>query len=266
MKNISPFFVNCFCGPDESSGNPAAVYLDSVANDEQKQNIAKKLNLPVTVFITDSDSESPGIEYYYPNRKMSLCLHGTLAAAYVIFKKYAKKDSVFFTANRKRLNVKQNLDDYFSVEVFPDLFCQPSITSSLVSKFLNHDVEDLSNSLRLTVASVGSPKLLIAVPANILPKLKPNYSQIEQWSRVNKINGLYVYSHHLIESHVFLARGFNPIGGHNEDAATGVAAGALASALKRSLIVEQGHALGKLCRITVDYKSLGSIWVGGQVR
>lgn len=266
MENLSPFILNCFCGSDESAGNPAAVYIDSVLNDNQKQHIATKLNLPVTVFITGSDSKSPGIEYYYPNKKMPLCLHGTLAAAYVFFKKYDRKDGVFLTANGKELKFQKNLNDYFSVEVFPDHISKPHIPLSLVSDFFNVDVKDLSNTLPLTVASVGSPKLLIPVPANILLELKPNYSEIEKWSIKNKVNGLYVYSNDLLESNMFLARGFNPMGGHNEDAATGVAAGALSSVLKRSLIVEQGHALGKPCRIMVDYKDQNSIWVGGQVR
>lgn len=99
-----------------------------------------------------------------------------------------------------------------------------------------------------------------------LLELKPNYELIKKWSIENKVNGLYVYTPetHLNSSN-FHARGFNPKTGHNEDAATGVAATALSLALKRNITVEQGYSINRPCCIVVTYIDANNILVGGQV-
>lgn len=92
MSDIpQPIIVKCFCSEDDKTGNPAGVYVNQVLDDEIKQQIARNLNLPVTVFISDNKSDIPQIEYFYPNKKMPLCLHGTLAAAYVFLLVDSKK-------------------------------------------------------------------------------------------------------------------------------------------------------------------------------
>src|SRR3990167_7520259 len=127
-KIVDPIIVKCFCGEDDKSGNPAGVYVDQIISDEQKQQIANKLNLPVTVFVSNSTDHIPSIEFFYPNRKMPLCLHGTLAAAHVLFSKSDQKCMVIRTLSGKLLQLNQNTSNHFEVEVFPEQIEQPSLS------------------------------------------------------------------------------------------------------------------------------------------
>lgn len=73
MSDIpQPIIVKCFCSEDDKSGNPAGVYINQVLDDETKQQIARNLNLPVTVFVSNTQSGVPKIEYFYLNKK---CLY-----------------------------------------------------------------------------------------------------------------------------------------------------------------------------------------------
>lgn len=265
---IPPIIVKCFCGEDEKSGNPAGVYIDSTLDDKTKQQVANKLNLPVTVFVSNSKSSIPSIEYFYPNKKMPLCLHGTLAAAYVLFGDLDQKSMKFTLPSGKILTLNGDKNQIIEIEVLPEeVVQQPSLSLDLSSVLLNIDEVDISNNLPFMVASVGSPKLLMPIASvEILAKLTPNYSEIGKWSIRNKVNGIYAYSCDEHEPDSFQARGFNPLTGHNEDAATGVAAAALAFQLKKSITVKQGAALGVPCEISVRYTSSGSLWVGGKVK
>ena len=268
MSDIpQPVIVKCFCSEDDKSGNPAGVYINQLLDDEAKQQIASSLNLPVTVFVSDTEGAVPQIEYFYPNKKMPLCLHGTLAAAYVFFTGRKQEGMMFSTPGGKLLKLNKGVDENFEVEVCPESVDQPSmLTLTVGADLLNIDIGDISKTSPLVVASVGSPKLLIPVSStDTLANLNPNYLEIEKWSITNKVNGIYVYSADEERADNFIARGFNPLTGHNEDAATGVAAAALSCQLKKSISVRQGHALGLFCEINVRYVSQLSIWVGGKV-
>lgn len=96
--------------------------------------------------------------------------------------------------------------------------------------------------------------------------MSPNYLEIEKWSIANKVNGIYAYSAYDERVDSFVARGFNPLTGHNEDAATGVAAAALSYQLKKSITVKQGNMLGLACKINVCYANQNSLWVSGKVK
>jgi len=76
--------VNCFCTDHDGSGNPAAIVLEFTGSHIEKQRLAKKLNLPVTVFVSYK-GQYPFLEFFYPSTKMPLCIHGALAAAKVLF-------------------------------------------------------------------------------------------------------------------------------------------------------------------------------------
>lgn len=264
-KMMNPIVVKCFCDEDDKSGNPAAIYIDQLISDEEKQQTASKLNLPVTVFVTSVKGGIPLIEFFYPNRKMPLCLHGTLAAAHILFSESDQKSMIIRTSNGKNLQLNQNATNHFEVEVAFEKVDQPMLSSLTASQLLNIDTAIISKALPFTVASVGSPKLLIPISSrNKLDNLTPNYLEIKNWSLINKVNGIYAYCHDEVAD-IFYARNFNPMTGHNEDAATGVAAAALSLQLARSIVVKQGQTVGLPCKIHVRFENKNSIWVGGAI-
>lgn len=248
--------LHCFCTQEPNSGNPAGVVTDFLGNEEEKQKLASKLNLPVTVFM-------PALEYFYPESQMPLCLHGTLAAAKILLDAEGSKTKTLKTKSGLVLQVVL-LDDIVQIQVAKQSTPACEWNKNEVERLLGIQSSDIDLNLSYTIASVGSPKLLIPLKTSKrLETLQPDFEKITHWSRQCGVNGFYVYTP--LQEGTFAARGFNPKTGHNEDAATGVAAGALATCLKRNLVVEQGRPLNKPCRILVTYNNEKDIWVGGRV-
>lgn len=263
------FFVNCFCTDEVNSGNPAAVVLEFEDDDHEKQNLATTLDLPVTVFVTESNNNFPLLEFFYPGREMPLCLHGTLAAASILLNIKKSDQLTCMTKNRQKLNIAKAAQGSIQVQVSSQQVPEITIDKNEICQMLNlKDDKQFSGELPITIASVGSPKLLIPlISYNALAMLMPNFDLIKEWSVANRINGLYVYTPDLHQNvYNFYARGFNPKGGHNEDAATGVAAGALALSLQRNLIIGQGVYVKRPSAINVIYKNLEHIWIGGRIQ
>lgn len=261
------FKMNCFCSDAVDSGNPAAVITNFIGNDSERQYIAKRLAKPVTVFLTSTD-ELPNIKFFYPDTQMPLCLHGTLAAGKLLFGDKNQQQITCLTDEGKSLCISKSEDECLQVKVSVQKFDNFNVDTNIVGKMLHlNDCHDISRDLPFFVSSVGSPKLLVPLKSlKLLSNLKPNFALIKQWSLENKVNGLYVYSNETTwDNSNYHARGFNPKTGHNEDAATGVAAGALGLALKKNIKVQQGLTMSNPCLISVTYKNPSEIFVGGKV-
>lgn len=262
---MKTYLVNCFCSNLMNSGNPAAIVLNFDEDNESKLAYANELHQPVTVYIS-SLGQKPTLEFYYPDSKMPLCLHGALAAAVILLKDSNMQDIFLITENGENFEVKKDQEDNLQIEVSMSITKSIEINEHEIAKMLNIDLNAFDDNLPLTMASAGSPKLLVPIKAlQDHQQLEPNFEKIKQWSIDNHINGIYTYTP-LKKNSNYYARGFNPKTGHNEDAATGVAAAVLASVLEKSIIVEQGHALNRPCSIHVTYNNQQSIWVGGKVK
>lgn len=243
-------------------GNPAAVIIDFNGNDNEKQQLAEKLNLPVIVFV--ENNHIPKLRFFYPEREMPLCLHGILAAGYYLMQASNQLTCTVSVQNRTLQLFKQDNIVQVAVSASAKEIEPPTFDNSLIQQMLNlKNQDDIDLYLPQTIKSVGSPKLLIPlISPTILHSLKPNFDLIKRWSIENQVNGLYVYAK---QDNHFIARGFNPKGGHNEDAATGVAAAALALAFERSITVYQGRVLHKVCKLEVVYHNPQHILVGGLI-
>lgn len=269
------FQINCFCTSLEDSGNPAAVVIDCDAlTPTEKQSIAKEMNFPVTTFVSNITNSMPVLEYFYPDTQMPLCLHGTIAAAHWLFNAGG--------VDGDKLRCKRLYNDLF----LPSLLVHRSNADNFLVEVVDHEVNGLNfNYLELAtkflqlpqdsqsifdtellfgIASVGSPKLFIPIKTKkLLDNIIPDQAAITKWSIEHKINGLYVYTRDESEKDTFHARGFNPRTGYLEDAATGVAAGALACGLKQNLTVFQGSSIARPSKIQVSYIGNGVSMVGG---
>ncbi|WP_131764448.1 PhzF family phenazine biosynthesis protein [Legionella drozanskii] len=260
------FQVNCFCTEAEVSGNPAAVVIDCDAlSSIEKQEIAKSINFPVTTFISNFDTNIPQLEYYYPETQMPLCLHGTIAAAHWLFTQGDSSISQI-ECNRYyhqqlagKLLIESASDGCIYVEVANQNMNMPNfnyvdLARQLLKLSLPHEAL-FDTTLPFGILSVGSPKFFIPVKTKkFLENINPDQNAIIKWSIENKINGLYVYTLDKPSGDLFYARGFNPQTGYLEDAATGVAAGALSCSLNRSISVYQGSQINRPSKINVNYK------------
>lgn len=269
-RTVKATYVSCFCENEKPSGNPAVIVEEFLGDDGDKQKLATKLNFPVTVFVEKVNNRFL-LRYFYPIREMPLCIHGSLSAAYVLMKQQKLTSLHALTSSNQELFFKKS-NDIVQLEINRGKVLPIPLLIDDLNKMLGVDYQNVLNkNLPNCIATIGSPKLLVPlVDHHILATIKPNFDLIRQWSIDNNINGLYVYTNDTYNKKIdFIARGFNPKGGDNEDAATGVAVGALYTALEYSdnkvIRVKQGEFINKPSYILASGDQ-NKIYIGGKIR
>ena len=244
----------CF-GAHPGDGNPALVIEDDGMAPVARQAFAAARNT-TCVFL----SRGQEVDYYYPHMRSPLCLHATLAAAAVLFKReQAARTIAVRTAMQGQALELSREDGRYFVKLAPQAVPQAAIGGDGIAALLN--APGLALASRPRVASVGSPKLLVEVEdADTLYGLAPDLAGIAAWGKANGVNGLYVYCR--LAEGIYEGRNFNHLDAALEDSATGVAAGALAAALGHGLVLRQGRATGRDCLIQARVED-GAILVGG---
>jgi PhzF family phenazine biosynthesis protein len=264
--NIEPY--RCF-GATALNGNDAVVVSGpelSGWSPEERQQFTIEQHAHACVFV-DADGPASGpftLDFYYPHARSPLCLHASLAAADHIWKTGRRDGVLLLTSSMK----KQPLAfDRASDAIFVSVDIQQA-------DFPNVSISDAANLLRCDpgvlmslpeVASVGSPKLLVEVASeDILYSLRPDLVGITEWGRANGVNGCFVYTRTGASPNEYAGRNFNHLDVTLEDAATGVAAGALSVRLNADITLYQGCNLDNPCVIRAS-RAEGKIRVGGRV-
>jgi PhzF family phenazine biosynthesis protein len=246
--------LNCF-GAHPGAGNPALVIEDDGMDLAARQAFATARNT-TCVFLSD-DNE---VDYFYPHMRSPLCLHATLAVAAVLFGRPGAAETITVRTAMKRqpLLLSREGSDYF-VKLTPQPVPDVAIGAEQVAALLGAPGLALCSPPRL--ASVGSPKLLVEVAdTGTLYGLAPNLAGIAAWGKQHGVNGFYVWCR--LDAGTLEGRNVNHLDAKLEDAATGVAAGALAVALGQDMLVRQGRAVGQDCLIRARIED-GAILVGG---
>jgi PhzF family phenazine biosynthesis protein len=246
--------LNCF-GAHPGAGNPALVIEDADMDLAARQAFATARN--TTCVFVSADKE---VDFFYPHMRSPLCLHATLAVAAVLFgRPGAPATMTVRTAMKGQpLLLSREGDDYF-VKLAPQPAPQVDIAAAQVAELLGAPGLALASSPR--AASIGSLKLLVEVADTAtLYGLAPDLAGIAAWSRQHGVNGFYVWCR--LDAGTLEGRNVNHLDPKLEDAATGVAAGALALALGQDVLVRQGRAVGQDCLIRARIED-GAILVGG---
>lgn len=244
--------LKCFgTGPGE--GNAALVMIDGPAAAEERQAFAKSANKSACVFI-----DGATLDYYYPHARSPLCLHATLAAARVLLADSPGPMTVHTAMHGQQLVLTRSGDRIF-VSLAPQP--APDVTPPADLAELLLAAPGLAILSPPTVASVGSPKMLVEVADSAtLHALRPDLAALAGWGKANGVNGIYAWCRR--PDGAFEGRNFNHLDPAIEDSATGVAAGALTVHLGQSLDLYQGAQLGQPCllRTRLDGKH---ILIGG---
>lgn len=233
-------------------GNPAMVYrLDAWLPEERMQHIASEHNLAETAFVVH---EAPGwhIRWFTPTTEVPLCGHATLAAAHVLFERYAEPgDFIEFTSKSGRLSVtRENGRLWLDFPVI-----EPSELGVTV---------DVERALRTPVVDVlASMSLLVVLESEAAVRAcKPDFVALAKllWP------GVIITARG--EQHDFVSRYFAPAIGINEDSVTG--------ATHCSLIPYWSHRLNKTLLSAYQCSSRGGelacrlegdrVKIGGHVR
>jgi predicted PhzF superfamily epimerase YddE/YHI9 len=201
------------------------------------------------------------LDYYYPHTRSPLCLHATLAASAVFFERFpGSRRTRFVTSMHRQALEIERVDQGIFVGVkaqrCPALISDVAQTAEL----LRVEPTDLIGIRG--PASVGSAKLLVEVAdESALNALHPDLAGIANWSRKHGVSGMYAYCR--LRDGVYAGRNFNHLEPRFEDAATGVAVGALALLLEQSITLLQGDALGQPCTLFARYLD-EAVQVGGR--
>lgn len=264
---------------DSSRGNPAAVVEYRGWPDAKLLEIARNSGAPVTVFVQfSSDQEKDAVlRFFSSEQEMTFCGHGTLAAGAFMLQQYERDRLQVVCGSGTPIVIAKSPQGhyYFKTERARRLAMIPDRIE--VAHMLGRDPGDILDNAPFCAASIGSPKLLVPLRhLNALDEMKPKFEKIKEWSGKYRINGVYAYAFHEPEEKapdhgaVYIhARGFNPLFGIPEDAATGVAAGALGDLLFQgggpsAYVISQGKHVGAESEIRVEVKA-ESVEIGGFV-
>jgi len=248
ITNMHMHFISCF-GTSSTSGSTALVITNTDLSKDTKLEFSKISKISACAFI--NNMKDPLVDFFYPHGPSPLCLHAALAVGHVYFK-YFPQTSVcqLTTQNKVTINIDKVRYNSIRLELYQQKIPKLALDFQKIPDLLELEPKYIVEPI--TVASVGSPKLLVKInDKTILDKLKPNLKLIKDWSDKNEINGCYVY--YQSDKCNITGRNFNHLDPTLEDPATGVAAAALSYHLRSDLIISQGTNLLNPCLMRTYY-------------
>ena len=217
MKNskiVTVQILNAF-SENGKGGNPAGVVLNAdKLSDKNKLEIAKKVGLSETAFVSKSKTEDFKLDFFTPNKQIAHCGHATVATF-----SYLKQ----IGALKNNSSSKETIDGKRKIEMIGDR----AFMEQLAPKYV-----DVSNKESVILKSLGLKK----------NDLIPN-------APIQLVNtGYYVFSTNTDNTEYdATSRMFGPRYGILEEAGTGMAAGPLGCYLfetlkinKKSFNIQQG--------------------------
>jgi PhzF family phenazine biosynthesis protein len=274
MTDVEAHIWNAFTH-NGKGGNPAGVVIeDKPLTAIQRQGVARDLGLSETAFVRRLDNAAWQVYFHTPTRAIARCGHATVAAFSYLA---ARGDLVEGTVHKVRYSKGQQklrLEDG-RVWLSLDHAKQASLDKSnqdAVRHSLGLGPDELPSAP--VISGVGNDFVLVPLAnAQALRSLRPNFERIADISKRLGVIGYYAYLPTAVDAQVqAAARMFAPAYGINEEAATGMAAGALAAHLRHRVgwmrdeyVFSQGILMPhpSPSRIFVRHAQLGRLEVGG---
>lgn len=241
--------LNAFVDNDKG-GNPAGVVLNADhLSDKQKLEIAKKVGLSETAFVSESKIADFKLDFFTPSRQIAHCGHATIAT----FSYLSQLGKV-----RNAHSSKETIDGRREILIQGDLaFMEqryPQYTSvqqkkEKVLQSLGLSEKELLENATISIVNTGNSFAIIPVASmEILKNIKPDFDLITQVSDEFDLIGYYVFCRQTdVPGRDANTRMFAPRYGIEEEAGTGMAAGPLACYLydilglkKDRMLIQQG--------------------------
>jgi trans-2,3-dihydro-3-hydroxyanthranilate isomerase len=229
-------------------------------------------------FVSHDDDGSLRFRFFMPRREVPMCVHATVAATTALVAKGLVDRggglpvNVNTVSGRCRVHWDDRTPPRVTVEQRPPRFGVPADVAPQVERALGIGRGTVDAELPIRPVSVSAPKLIVPLRrADDVHRASPDYELLWQLCQDLETTGAYVFAPHPDEhAHHFVARQFPVGGGIREDAATGVAAGALAAYLAERAIdstptwtaieIDQGDAMGCPCRLdAAAYAEAGAV-------
>ncbi len=271
------------------AGNPTGVVFDADVLDEtQMQRIANEMGASVTTFLMRSRKADLRMRFFSPATEEPLSGHGTIAALWSLASSQGSA-----IGSRRRLETLAGIIA-FSVEGSAEGPSKIWMTQKRPLFSREGDEKDVASALGtgadglfhdqfpLSRASTGIPYLLVSVRSlDILGRMEPRPGELVALCKELDVAGVQAFSWNVLESGSTLhARCFVSSAGHQENPASGMAAGALGAYVVEhefipreafeSIVIEQGHFAGRPSRIQVRVEkrqsTIRKVEVGGAAR
>lgn len=263
-KEIDIFQIDAFT-KNAFQGNPAGVVYSDNLNENEKQLIAKEMNLSETAFISASKTADYRLQWFTPTKEVDLCGHATIASLHYLFENgmISNSQNISFETRSGIINCSITNRKYFMQIPTPQLDefdgCKEEILNAL--GIARVDVSDLPFIL------LDNGYLFISVNTlDALWKIKPDFNALNELSETKKeFFDVAVFTNETIEKESSAhLRFFAPYHGIYEDPVTGSACGPLLLVLIKlglinnyiddSVIVfEQGDFLNRKGRVGVKF-------------
>jgi len=279
--DVQVLVVNAFTD-NGLGGNPAGVVVDADnLNIQQKQNVASKIGLSETVFVSSSSSATFKLEFFTPNRQIAHCGHATIATFSYLRQINRIKDGV---SSKETIDGNRDIlidgEMAFMEQLSPrykdvgdrkdEVLCSLGIT----------DNDHVANS-RPVIVNTGNSFMLVHMKnEDAVANVSPNLESISFISEEYDLIGYYIFSEMTkIPGRDAGARMFAPRYGIKEESATGMAAGPLACFLhdkikidKDVFLIEQGHLMNPespsviTAKLDLHIQKINKIMVGGEAK
>jgi PhzF family phenazine biosynthesis protein len=237
-------------------GNPCPVVLfGDQLYASQMQRLAQKFGLD-TVFILKAGDNTADIQlrYFVPDHEMGVSGHATIAAITVaLIKKLVRSERVKIRTSSGVFEVAWKREDQsyvITLEQNPPFF-GATATAEQAAGALNISVNEIAYESPIQVVSVSRPKLLVPLGDwRILNRLSPDYHALWKLCDALQVSGLYPFTRRTNKEPARAeARQFPLRAGFPEDAATGVAAAALAAYMVLyDLKLKPGHHIFRIAQ------------------
>lgn len=282
-----PVVVNVFsAGPH--GGNPAPIVLDASAMSEADMQAVARLHGFESGFVIPAPLGSGHdyeLRFWVPNHEMSMCGHATVGAVWLL------ERQGFLRSDRVRILTKSGTVNAVVGRGAPSAAVEVSQPAGIVEDLTDDDFDraELLDILRISekhlaplpVQNAATSRVKTLIPmadVETLNGLSPDFIRMEAFCESIGSTGLYPDA--VVDPHrqIFEARQFPKSSGYPEDAATGIAAAALAfgllrnglvSASNRPILVNQGRVMKRPSLISVRLEivdgDVAGCWLGGEV-
>jgi PhzF family phenazine biosynthesis protein len=280
------YLLNVFAA-EPGGGNPAPIVLDAAGmSDAEMQAVAARYGHESGfAFPAPAGSDADvTFRFWVPRHEMEMCGHVTVGAVWLmdrLGRLASDRLTIQTVSGRVEARIRREGGEA-SVEISqPNGEVDPVSESdaAVVRSVLGVSADQMA-VLPIQNARTSRVKTLVPLAsAAILDGLTPDFSRVEAACERIGSTGLYPYAVSDAANQVFDARQFPKSSGYPEDAATGIAAAALAFGLLQTesvrhgstVRVRQGRAMGRPSAITVRFRldpggeTIGC-WLGGQVQ
>ena len=249
---IKAHIINAFIDGN-IGGNPAGVVLNADdLSSSQKLEIASKIGLSETAFVSPSKVADFKLDFFTPTKQIAHCGHATIATFV-----YLRELGLITKTESSKETIDGNREIYFDgdmafMEQVAPSYKEVSHCIDAILSSLRIAADDLLNNHNPVIVNTGNSFLI--VPLKDEKAVLDDHVDLDEIQRISEefdLIGYYIFSQKTrVPGRDAATRMFAPRYGISEESATGMAAGPLACYLydklginKDTFLIEQGHLM-----------------------